>query len=502
MEMPSQNEKARGPMERLIRGRHPCIVATASEEEFALTLVREIVMRTPVTFNVWSINGGLRDGLLVDHPPIPETEHPAGALYYLLQQSASTLTVFLDLAPHLRDERTLRLMRDLIEHGRRTGSQLILIDHRDELPAIIESMSARFEIGLPDDEEIELIVRGVLRAGNEHERIQADIGRRAFHSILQNLRGLTRRQVSQIILETIAEDRRFDADDLHTVLARKRQIIQGRGLLEFVEAPQDLSEVGGLKNLKRWLEVRRHVFSDEAIKFGLVAPRGILLLGVQGAGKSYCAKAIATAWQRPLLRMEVGALYDRFIGESERHLRDAFLQAEMMAPIVLWIDEIEKAFASAASRNVDGGLSQRMFGALLTWMQEHRAPVFLVATANDLEALPPELLRKGRFDEIFFVDLPGTATREEIFTVHLKRRKRDPGKFDLRLLGERSNGYTGAEIEQAIISALYEAFAAGEDIDTDRLIASLAGSPPLSVIQPERVQALRDWAVGRCVVAE
>jgi SpoVK/Ycf46/Vps4 family AAA+-type ATPase len=227
-----------------------------------------------------------------------------------------------------------------------------------------------------------------------------------------------------------------------------------------------------------------------------------LLLGVQGAGKSLSAKAIATAWQRPLLRLDPGALYDRFVGESEHRLRDALKQAEMMAPIVLWIDEIEKGFASAASHSTDGGLSQRMFGTLLTWMQEHDKPVFLVATANDIDALPPELLRKGRFDEIFFVDLPGEKVREQIFAIHLTKRKRDPAKFDLKALAKASAGFSGAEIEQAVIAALHEAFAEKGEIDTRRVVEVLGRSPPLSVTAAERIAMLRDWARHRCVPAD
>jgi len=226
------------------------------------------------------------------------------------------------------------------------------------------------------------------------------------------------------------------------------------------------------------------------------------MLGVQGAGKSLCAKAIASVWQRPLLRMDVGALYDRYVGESERRLRDTLRHAERMAPIVLWIDEIEKAFASAASRSTDGGLSQRMFGSLLTWMQEHDAPVFLVATANDIEALPPELLRKGRFDEVFFVDLPDASIRGEIFAIHLRKRGRDPAGFEIDTLADASDGYSGAEIEQAIIASLHDAFAEKQDIDTERLLATLRSSKPLSVTMAERVTALRRWAQGRCLSAD
>jgi len=279
-------------------------------------------------------------------------------------------------------------------------------------------------------------------------------------------------------------------------------MLRSDGLLEYIETPAELNQIGGLANLKDWLRLRQSAMDAEAVKFGINAPRGVLMLGVQGAGKSLCAKAIATAWQWPLLRMDPSLLYDRYVGESERRLRRSLRQAEMMAPIVLWVDEIEKAFASAASRSTDGGLSQRMFGTMLTWMQEHNEPVFLVATANDIEALPAELLRKGRFDEIFFVDLPKLQTRKEIFAIHLRKRQRDPEKFDLDKLAEASDGYSGAEIEQGIISALYEAYSAGREIETDTIVRMLAASPPLSVTMAEKVDALRKWAYGRCVKAE
>jgi SpoVK/Ycf46/Vps4 family AAA+-type ATPase len=276
-------------------------------------------------------------------------------------------------------------------------------------------------------------------------------------------------------------------------------MIQRGGLLEFIETPLDLSEIGGMRHLKKWLAHRKDAFSADAEAFGLKAPRGVLMLGVQGAGKSLCAKAIATAWHQPLLRMDPGVLYASFIGESERNLREALQQTEAMSPVILWIDEIEKGFASAASQSTDGGLSKRLFGTLLTWMQEHEKPVFVIATANDITALPPELLRKGRFDEIFFVDLPSQTVRKQIFTIHLKKRQRDPDQFDLKELAKASEGYSGAEIEQAVISALHEAFADKGELNMDRILIALETSPPLSVTMAESVQYLRAWAKGRCV---
>jgi SpoVK/Ycf46/Vps4 family AAA+-type ATPase len=294
---------------------------------------------------------------------------------------------------------------------------------------------------------------------------------------------------------------RSATSDLNAVLARKRQLVSDGGALEYVESPATIDDVGGLVHLKSWLAARERSFGDDAASFGLTPPRGVLLLGVQGAGKSLCAKAIATAWGRPLLRLDPGTLYDRYVGESERRLRDALRQAEAMAPIVLWIDEIEKGFASAAAQSTDGGLSQRMFGTLLTWMQDHAAPVFLVATANNIDALPPELLRKGRFDEIFFVDLPGAEARRVIFAIHLRRRGRDPESFDLDRLAGASDGFSGAEIEQAVVSALHGAFSAGREPTTEAIEEAVRTSPPLSVTMGEKIAALRRWARDRCVPA-
>jgi SpoVK/Ycf46/Vps4 family AAA+-type ATPase len=382
------------------------------------------------------------------------------------------------------------------------GGRLVLIDHCDSLPPVLRGYATRLDLAPPDDKEIEELIKLTIRRVNKQHPIEASMTNRELVAVVRNLRGLSRRQIERVIAEVCLDDKKFDAADLPRILDRKRQLIRSEGLLEFVQAPPDMSHIGGLDRLKLWLKQREQALGEEARKFGIESPRGILMLGVQGAGKSLCAKAVATAWKRPLMRLDPGVLYDRFIGESERRLRDALQQAELMAPVVLWIDEIEKGFASAASRSIDGGLSQRMFGTLLTWMQEHQQPVFLAATANDIEALPPELLRKGRFDEIFFVDLPGEASRRVIAEIHLRKRGRDPSKFDSVRLATASDGYSGAEIEQAIVAALHEAFSTKKDVTTELIEQCLRRSPPLSVTMAERLGELRRWAKGRCVPAE
>ena len=491
-------------LERLILdARHPCVLISTHEESAALALIKTAAMGTSQPVLVWSILSGIRSALFEDSEPLANTEHPAAALYHFAHHLRTpSICVMLDVAGHLQDERTLRSLREVINRFRETHSSLVLIDHAEKLPAVIEADATRFDLSLPDDNELERLVRDTVHRVAKHRPVTATIAKRDLQTIVRNLAGLHRRAAEGIIADVVSEDGKLCAGDVNSVLAAKRKRLQADGVLEYVEAPVDLDQIGGLSRLKQWLKQREASLSDEARAFGLEAPRGILLLGVQGAGKSLAAKAIATAWQRPLLRLDPGALYDRYVGESEKKLRDALKQAEMMSPIVLWIDEIEKGFASAASHSTDGGLSQRMFGTVLTWMQEHAKPVFLVATANDIDALPPELLRKGRFDEIFFVDLPAEHARRQIFEIHLRKRRRDAKTFDLKALAAAADGFSGAEIEQAVIASLHEAFASKSEIDTKRIIEVVRRSPPLSATAAERIADLRAWAGGRCVPAD
>jgi SpoVK/Ycf46/Vps4 family AAA+-type ATPase len=488
----------------LLQARYPAVSIITPEEEDALDTVLRSAIELQLDALLWSNSHGVRDGLLEDGASVPDSEHPAAALYHLSTlPNKRRVIVTLDLAAHLsKDERTLRQWRDLVRKCLRDGSTIVMIDHHADRPEVVRAWSTDFELSLPDEAELEQIVKSTLRQRNEEKPVQVHLARRDLDTILRNLKGLSRREARQIILETVSEDNRLDLSDVNHILAQKRRMLQASGLLEYIESPVDLSEIGGLTRLKTWLDQRQCGFSKEAAAFGLSAPKGVLMLGVQGAGKSLAAKAVATAWHMPLMRMDVGALYDKYIGESEKRLRDTLRQAEAMAPIVLWIDEIEKAFASAASRSNDGGLSQRMFGTLLTWMQERRGQVFTIATANDIEALPPELLRKGRFDEIFFVDLPTDDARQQICAIHLKKRNRDPAKFDLAAMSTAAHGYSGAEIEQAILAGLHNAFAAKTELTTQHVLDALALSPPISVTMAERIAGLRLWARGRCVQAD
>ena len=488
--------------EQLINGGYCCVSIVTHEERYALEIIRQAALNLKRDMWIWSVAGGVREGFLTDSPFLADTESPAIGLRHLADAKQSSICVTLDLADHLRSGQVLRALRDIIDCFEKNGNSLVMIDSNDKLPEVVKSYARPFEISFPDQQELQDIVRKTLQRFHRKNPIEIGITKKGLDTIVRNLRGLTRRQAERIIVDTVADDRRFDDNDINLVISSKRRMIQRGGLLEYIKTPLDLSEIGGMNKLKKWLNQRKDVFGSEAMQFGLEAPRGVLMLGVQGSGKSLCAKAIATAWHQPLLRMDPSTLYASFIGESERNLREALRQTEMMSPVVLWIDEIEKGFASAASQSTDGGLSKRMFGTLLTWLQEREAPVFVVATANDIEALPPELLRKGRFDEIFFVDLPNQDVRKEIFAIHIKKRKRDSDKFDLDALSEASKGYSGSEIEQAVVSALHEAYADKTGLNTECILSALRASPPLSVTLAERVQCLRTWAKGRCVPAD
>lgn len=489
-------------IEQLIEGGYCCISIVTHEEQYALQVLREVAINMSREMLIWSLAGGVRNGILPDSLFTENTETPATGLYHLADAKAGSLCVTLDLAEHLKRGLTLRAWRDLVDCFEKNRSTLVMIDNEDTLPAVVKSYVRKYEISLPDEKELRNITRRTLQRFSRYNAIDVGISQKGLDAIVRNLRGLSRRQAERVITDTVAGDKRFDDSDINTVIAGKRRMIQQDSLLEYIETPLDLSEIGGMRRLKKWLCQRADSFSSKAAEFGLEPPRGVLMLGVQGAGKSLCAKAIAAAWRQPLLRMDPGTLYNSYIGESERNLRQALKQCEMMSPVVLWIDEIEKGFASAASQSTDGGLSKRLFGTLLTWMQERRPPVFVAATANDIGALPPELLRKGRFDEIFFVDLPARDVRAEIFAIHLKKRLRIPEKFDLDALAEASEGYSGSEIEQAVVSALHEAYAQKKGLTTSRILSVLETSPPLSATLAERVQALRAWAAGRCVPAD
>ncbi len=513
------------PVKSMFELGNTCVRVVTYEEGEVLSAAIGLMQSMGLTPWVWSSVQGVRQVGGVAVEGIEKTENPAAALVWAIERCREPIgLITLDLGDRLEDAPTLRALRELIENfrvqgralasqsvpgdQRRSGPKLLMIDHQDAIPTAIGAVSVRYTPPLPDDTALAAVIKSTARRLAQQGLLKdAPMDGAGQRRAVEVLRGLTVRQAEQLIREACA-DGVLNNNDLAKFAHGKRLLMEDSGVLEFVDAPTSLDDIGGLDKLKRWLRSRESSFDPKIREAtGLSPPRGVLLLGVQGAGKSLASKAIATAWKRPLMRLDPSSLFDRFVGESERRLRDALSQAEAMAPIVLWIDEIEKGFASAASASVDGGLSRRMFGTLLTWMQEHRAPVFMVATANDIQALPPELLRKGRFDEIFFVDLPTTSVRRTILEIHLRKRRQEVASLDLAKLADACEGFSGSEIEQAILSALYESannVEAGQAcrLTTECLMREITGTKPLSVTMRERMTELRAWAHERCVMAD
>jgi len=487
----------------LIQAGNPIISMETPDEPRAIQIVRTMAEAMRLPLLVWSVTKGL-----VQAPPeaaktVIEPGKVAAALGYVKETPYPVVYLFKDLGAHCKDPQVVRHVRDLYFSPDTRLWSVILIDSMP-LPPEVRRLTVPFDVGWPDEEELTEVVRKTFQDIEDRNlrEVQVKLTKREMEQLVQTLRGLTAEEAARVISGAMHDDYVLDGSDLPRVVDAKRNRLGTMGCLESIVADVSPDEIGGLHSLKRWLNLRRGGFSARGREFGLDPPRGILLLGVQGCGKSLCAKVVASAWRMPLLRLDPGVLYQKFVGESEARLREALGQAESMAPVVLWIDEIEKAFASASVESVDGGLSQRMFGTLLAWMQDHRHPIFLIATANDIARLPPELVRKGRFDEVFFVDLPGPEERKAVFSIHFRKRRRDPGKFDLDRLVAGAEGFTGAEIEQAIVSGLYAAFHEGKECVAEHILAAIQATQPLSVVMRERVETLRAWAKGRCVPAD
>jgi len=492
-------------LESLIQTHNPLVSLLSTDEVYEQAVIKALGKRLDRNRIDWSVTQGVR----VYAPLTPEpatvsgTEKPERALEHLLRQKRPLLGCFRGLAPYTSQPNIQRLLQDFSIHADACTTSLILMDEEPLHPRV-RRIAVPWRPGLPDADELRDLVRSTYQRlkRDMSGELSTDIKRAEFDQLVLNLRGLTRSQAVRIVESLLLEDLRLTSSDLQRVIDAKRRLLEGTGSLESMTIDFDISEVGGLAGLKHWLEQRRGGFSEKALAFGIEPPRGVLMLGVPGCGKSLCAKAVAADWQMPLLRLDPGMLYQKYIGESENQLRQAIQQAEAMAPVVLWIDEIEKAFASATSSSADGGLSQRMFGTLLSWMQDHREPIFIVATANDISALPPELMRKGRFDEVFFVDLPSVDARRQIFGIHLQRRNRDPSGFELDVLADASKDLTGSEIEQAIVSGLFVAFAAERELTTEDILQAIATTNPLSSLMAEKIESLRAWADNRCVRAD
>ena len=490
----------------LIIARHKLLYIHSTDETVEFQTVLDVARRMDRTVQDWTLTTGVR----VFSPDVREpssvsgTSKPENALQYILRQKRSAIHCLRGLAPYTTQPLMRRLLRDFVQQADPKRECLLLMDD-DSIHPRVQRLAVPWRPGLPDKQELYDIAKDTYRRLKKSFKagtVVSELKKSELEQLVLNLSGLTRTEAAQVVESVVLDDRALTSSDLQRVIDAKRRLLEGAGSLESMTIDFKINEVGGLRGLKKWLEERRGGFTEEARSFGIEPPRGVLMLGVPGCGKSLCAKAVAADWGMPLLRLDPGVLYQKFIGESENQLRQAIQQAEAMAPVVLWIDEIEKAFASASSSSADGGLSQRMFGTLLSWMQDHREPIFMVATANDISALPPELMRKGRFDEVFFIDLPGVDARRQIFQIHLKRKKRNPADFRIDELADASKDLTGSEIEQAIASGLFRAFADKRELTTEDILRAVASTNPLSSLMSERIESLRAWAANRCVVAD
>jgi ATPase family protein associated with various cellular activities (AAA) len=481
----------------LVLSRHAGIYVDTAEEERASLLITAVANEVHLPIYDWTITKGLGPA---GHPSgLHGSAEPAKALANLAEVSQEALFVLYDFVRHLGDAALSRAFRDLLERFSSPArmSTILLVGTGAALPPEIRPHVITYELKPPTRDDYKVVVAAVAESLMATGRAKVTLQPADHDAVAGSLGGLTVNEARQLLARVAIEDGLLDASDLSRVHALKAEALRDDGLLEFFPAQDNPTELGGFAKLRDWLERAAMARSPEAAAMNLPAPGGLLLVGVQGCGKSLAAKFVARAWQLPILKLDAARLYDKYVGETERNLRRAIATAESLAPVVLWLDEVEKALAP--SGDTDGGVSQRLLGSFLTWLQEKRADVFVVATANDLSKLPPELLRKGRFDEIFFVDLPTAPEREQILRIHLGLRKVDPSTFDIGALAAASDGFSGAEIEQAVIAGALRSLQAKRDFDTSVLLEELKGTVPLSRSRAEEVQALREWARGRFV---
>jgi ATP-dependent 26S proteasome regulatory subunit len=485
-------------IEVLIRAKYPILYIVSWEEKRVEEALQKVCAGLNRTLHTWSITQGMKPAVVGPSGNSNKPTSLPGELEALaVVHGAPEYTVFLlkDFHPYMKDYRVVRLLRDLAGKLRGRAETLILMGPTLNLPTDLEKDITVVDFDLPGSADIEATLDRVIEAVKGNPNIDSSLAPMQRESLVKSAQGLTQDEIESVFARSLVERKKFD---LEVVLEEKKQIIRKSGLLEYYAPDAQIKDVGGLEVLKEWLDKRAESFTDKARDFGIPSPKGILLLGVQGCGKSLVAKAVAAQWNLPLLKLDVGRIFGSLVGQSEENIRTAIKVAESVAPCILWADELEKGFAGVSGGGVsDSGTTARVFSTFLTWMQEKTAPVFLMATANDVSSLPPEMLRKGRFDEIFFVDLPDAAEREQIFLIHITKRNRDVTKFNLKALAKASDGFSGAEIEQAIVSSLYAAFDARRELLQKDIIAEVKATVPLSVMMREDIERLREWAVMR-----
>ena len=475
---------------------HPVIAIDTVEEERVEKLLDAVAEELCMPVFHWTMTRGL-----VQKPTAHgnrNTGPPLDLMGHLRTLQVEGIFLLKDFARHLEDAAVCREFKDAARAFGRGCATMVITGASHRFPPDVDHEVVHYQLSLPEEPELREVVSTVVRSLRQRRGAQVELTRPELDELVRALSGMTVNQARQAIARTVLEDGRLCAADIQRILDQKAQALGEDGLLEYFPSEDNPFQLGGFARLKRWLDRARVGFSKEAAALNLTPPRGIMMVGVQGCGKSLAAKCIARQWGLPLVKLDAGRLYDKYVGESEKNLRKAIDVAESMSPVVLWIDEIEKGF-SPTGGDQDGGLSKRIFGTFLTWLQEKKKEVFVVATANDIFSLPPEFLRKGRFDEIFFVDLPDPEERATIFGIHLSHRKQEPSAFDLGQLVAQSEGFSGAEIEQAVIAGLYRSLHEKRPLDTELLARELRDTVPLSVSRREDIDRLRTMARERFV---
>ena len=483
----------------LIRARYPIIYIISWEERRVVAHLGELALAQEKQLLVWTETLGLCPGMAtIPHAaPNEETLDPLAVLEYIRGSETRAIYVLKDYHPFLspvyaKSSAVVRRLRDLVPSLHTSFKTVVLLSPVLQLPPELEKEVTVVDWVLPSLLELDGLLNRVVRSVQDEPGLNVDLTPAQREAVLKAALGMTLDEAENVFAKCLVEKKGFDVD---LIVAEKEQVIRKSGVLEYFHWSEGVQDVGGLEKLKEWLSERADAFTEKARAFGLPAPKGLLLLGVQGCGKSLMAKAVACEWKLPLLRLDMGRIFAGLVGASEENVRKAVKVAEAVAPCVLWLDEIEKGLSGTrSSGELDAGVTSRVFGTLTTWLQEKTAPVFVVATANDITQLPPELLRKGRFDEIFFVDLPSEEERREILSIHLRRRKRDPSAFDLQALADKSEGFSGAEIEQAVIAALHRAFRQDRQMTNEDVLAAMGDTIPLVVTMEEEIQSLREWA--------
>ncbi len=490
-------------LETLIRARYPILYLVTNEETRVQEVIAGIAQKRQKKVYEWCYSTGIvpaGTSIQSQKTRNSATRDPLAALDSVIDQVEPALFVFKDFHPFLSRNNfaIIRRLKDISIHLKNSYKTILIISPLMEIPTELEKEITVLNFPLPSRQDLGALLDRIIADVSEHKQVTVDLDETGRERLLSAALGLTLNEAENVFAKIIVKDQRLTGDDVGEVFAEKQQIIRKSGLLEYYASDETFANVGGMSVLKDWLQKRAVAFTDQARAFGLPPPKGVLLLGVQGCGKSLCAKAVSSLWQLPLLRFDMGRMFGSLVGSSEENVRRAISVAESVAPTILWVDEIDKAFAgSQGSAHTDGGTTARVFGTFLTWLSEKTAPVFVVATANDISQLPPELLRKGRLDDIFFVDLPAEAEREEIFRIHLSKRGRDPQNFDIAELVSAADGFSGAEIEQAIISALYDAFYGNHELMTGDILTAIQQTVPLSKTMEEHITDLRAWADGR-----